>query len=233
MAEACVVDGSKDSSKHKKMADKVEYKNERVKFEEAELSTTNLSERKKTLKIVCVGDYCGGWSKGVYIEDYTSSDGTIVENPNNFPVIGATFATKCVCVQSGEDIRVILWNTAENERFFPVNRTIYRNADGAVVFWGAKGSNMDSALKYHHEVTQIEPDIPIVLLVDNVYQMPVNWIGDGMATQSREEMDAFCARHGFFAWFEMQERAGGEQSVFALAIKTLIDRIISLNPKRV
>ena len=189
-------------------------------------------DRKKFFKIVCVGDYSGGWSKGVYIDDYRSSDDTVSENPNNFPVIGGSFSTKCLCDSSGKEIRIEMWNIPEHERFFPSNKVLYRNSDGAIVFWGAKSNSMECALKFKREVTQIEPNIPFVLVVDNVYQTPAKWLGHGSLINSREEMESFCVEHGFFAWFEMLERAGGEKSVFGQAMSVLINEIISRGEKK-
>jgi hypothetical protein len=185
--------------------------------------------RKKCFKILCVGGYSGGWSKGVYIEDYRSMDETISDDPNNFPIIGADFSTKSLYTKSGDEIRLVIWNLAEHERFFSMNKVHYRNSDGAIVFWGAKSRTMECALKFKHEITKIQPDIPFVLLVDNVFQTPVKWIGEGLVMNSHERMDRFCLEHGFATWFEMRERVGGEKSVFGEAMSTLINEIISRN----
>jgi hypothetical protein len=49
--------------------------------------------------------------------------------------------------------------------------------------------------------------------------------------KSQEETDSFCLEHGFIAWFEIQERAAGEKSVFGQAMRSLINEIISRRNK--
>ena len=194
-----------------------------------EVANGDLSARKKCFKILCVGGYSGGWSKGVYIEDYRSSNETISDDPNNFPIIGANFSAKTLYTKSGDEIRIVMWNLAEHERFFSMNKVHYRNSDGAIVFWGAKSRTMECALKFKHEITEIQPDIPFVLVVDNVFQTPVKWMGEGLVMNSPEGMDNFCLEHGFVTWFEMVERVGGEKSVFGEAMSTLINEIVFRN----
>lgn len=184
---------------------------------------------KKVFKILCVGDYSGGWSKGVHIEDYRSSSETIKENPDNFPVIGGSFSTKSLYDSSGKEIRLVIWNVPEQERFFPTNRILYKGSDGAIVFWGAKSHSMKRALKFKREISEIEPNIPFVFVVDNVFQTPAKWIGQGLTMNSLEEMDSFCHEHGFYTWFEMLERVGGEKSVLGQAMWSLINEITSRN----
>ena len=183
---------------------------------------------KKVFKVVCVGDYSGGWSKGVYIEDYRTS-GAITENPCNFPVIGGCFSSKALYDTSGQKIRIDIWNLPEHERYFPTNRLLSKNSDGAMVFWGARSETIEYALKYRREIAEVEPEIPIVLVVDNVFQTPAKWLGQGLVINSREEMDRFCVENGFFAWFEMLKRGAGESSDFGQAMCTLINEIIFRN----
>ena len=94
------------------------------------------------------------------------------------------------------------------------------------MFWGAKSDSMNGALKYKDEIRKSAPDIPIVLLVDNVFQPPAKWVGEGLVVNSTEEMDDFCTENGFFTWFEMLERAAGEKSVFGQAMATLVNEVV-------
>ena len=183
---------------------------------------------KKVFKVVCVGDYSGGWSKGVYIEDYRTS-GDITENPCNFPVIGGSFSSKTLYDTTGQKIRIDIWNLPEHERYFPTNRLLSKNSDGAMVFWGARSDTIEYAVKYRREIAEVEPEIPIVLVVDNVFQTPAKWLGQGLVINSREEMDRFCVENGFFAWFEMLKRGAGESSDFGQAMCALINEIICRN----
>jgi GTPase SAR1 family protein len=202
----------------------------RTRSNEPEVAIDNSCDGKAIFKILCVGDYSGRWSKGVYIQDYNSSDETIRENPSNGSVIGVDFTLKILYDKSGKRIRLQIWNIGEQERFGNMTRLYYRNAHGVIVFWGAMSQSMDSALKWKHNVSQaLEPDVPFVLVVDNVFRTPKKWIGQDLVMNSLEEMDSFCLEHGFFAWFEMLERAAGGKSVFAQAMSTLVNKIISKN----
>ncbi|XP_028403122.1 ras-related protein Rab-32B-like [Dendronephthya gigantea] len=219
MAEACVITVNNSSElqgnreKELKMNTfSSDVKTRDTSSDKAEVAIVDIASYagKKSFKVACAGDYFGArWSKGVYIDDYTSSDGIIAETPNNLPVIGAKFAVKCLYDTSGNEIQLKIWNLAEHRRYFSVNSKLYRNSDGAIVFWGAKCDSLESVLKYKNEIRTLEPNIPIILLVDNVFQPSTKWIGQGLVMNSREEMDNFCSEHGFFAWFEMLERGAG------------------------
>ena len=107
-------------------------------------------------------------------------------------------------------------------------RVYCKNTHGVIVFWGTRSSSTDNALKWKHHISPfVGQDVPFVLVVDNVLQTPAKWIGEGLVMNSLEEMNSFCLEHGFFAWFEMMERAGGEKSVFGQAMRSLINEIIS------
>ena len=235
MAEACVVNTAKiNTEAQEKPEETIELNISPVKAKDTqsnkpEVSNANSYAGKKVFKIVCVGDYSGGWSKGVYIEDYTSSDGTINENPRNFPVIGGSLSLKTLCDNTGQKIRIEIWNLPENERYFPTNRLFSKNSDGAIVFWGARSDTIECALKYKREITEVKSNIPVVLVVDNVFQTPARWFGHGLVINSLEEMDNFCLENGFFAWFEMLKRGAGEKSVFGEAMSALINEIIARN----
>ena len=101
----------------------------------------------------------------------------------------------------------------------------------APLCFGVQRQTRSNVLKYKNKVTEGKPDLPVVLLVDNVSRRPTEWMGRGLAVNSQHEMDNFCLEHGFFAWFEMRERAGGENSVFGQAMSTLINEIISRNSR--
>ena len=178
----------------------------------------------KILKIVCVGGWSSGWSKGVFINDYIA--GTISENPNNDPVIGVDFSLKDFHVNSNEEVRLQIWNIAEQAKFSSITKIYYKNSKGGIVFWGARSRSMESAIRWKEYISRVEPDIPIILLVDNVFKTPVKWIGEGSVMNSAEEMDTFCSEHGFVAWFEMLERAAGENSVLGQAIATLVNEVV-------
>ena len=155
-----------------------------------EIDNDNFNLAKKSsenlFKILCVGDFSGGWSKGVYIEDYLRSDGTTCENAIEKPVIGFSLSLRTVtCKRSGEKIRLHMWNIAEQERFSTISKIYYKMADGALVFWGAKSRSFESAIKWKANVSQtLQLDIPFVLVVDNVFKTPAKWIGQGLVINS-------------------------------------------------
>lgn len=239
MAEACVDNTAKiDTEAKEKSEDTIELNTLPVKAKGTRSNKPEVSNAipyagiKKVFKVICVGDYSGGWSKGVYIEDYRSSDDTINESPCNFPVIGASFSSKTLYDSTGQEIRVEIWNLPESERYFSTNRLFSRNSDGAIVFWSARSDTIECALKYKREITEVKSDIPIVLVVDNVFQTPAKWFGHGLVINSFEEMDSFCLENGFLAWFEMLKRGAGEKSVFGEAMAALINEIIARNKDR-
>ena len=230
MAKAFVDTANRISDGQEKLEDMIEM----ITFKSN--PTTELSTRSekcsgerniKILKIICVGDCSRGWSKGVFIKDYIA--GTISKNPDNKPVIGAEFFLKIFHVNSNNDVRLQVWNIVEQERFWDMRKSYYRNSKGGIVFWGARSRSMESAIRWKEDISETEPDIPIILLVDNVFKTPEKWIGEGLVMNSTEEMDTFCSEHGFVAWFEMLKRGAGEKSVFGQAMATLVNRIVSTN----
>ena len=228
MAEAFVATANGASGKPEKLEDMIEM----ITFKS---NTTNSIEKPETLigsssggiikllKIICVGDYSGGWSKGVYIHDYVA--GKVSKNPSNNPVIGFDFSLKAFHDNSNNEVKLQIWNIAENWRYRKMANFYCRRSNGGIVFWGARSRSMESAIKWKENICQEKQNIPIVLLVDNVFEAPENWIGNGLVMNSTEEMDSFCSEHGFVAWFEMLERGPGEKSVFGQAMATLVDEI--------
>ena len=226
MAEAFVATANGAGDKPEKLEDMIEM----ITFKS---NTTNSIEKPETLigsssgsiikslKIISVGDYSGRWSKGVYIHDYIA--GEVSKNPPNQPVIGADLSYKVFHDNSNNEVRLQIWNVAENQRFWPVGRVSARGSTGGIVFSGAGSRSMESAIKWKEHICQERPNIPTVLLVDNTLEE--NWIGKGLVMNSTEEMDSFCSEHGFVAWFEMLERGPGEKSVFGQAMATLVDEI--------
>ena len=105
MAEACVSTADKDDKvdnairKMFKIAPFIWNKKDEFetnKPEEAinvDNSQSKAAERLK-FRIICVGPFGGRCGKGVFIEDYLLSNGTIEKNPDNFPVIGAKYTIK-------------------------------------------------------------------------------------------------------------------------------------------
>ena len=189
----------------------------------------NSCDGKTRLKILCAGPYSGAWSKGVYIADYISSNGTINGDSNNGTVIGASYSEKQLYDKLGKRILIQIWNLAEQERSFLVYTIVSRSADGGIVLWGPAMDTIECVLDYKKQITQKKPDLPVILIVDNVFETPKVWMGHGLPINSPKEMDNFCLANGFFAWFEMQKRACGENSVFGCAMATLINEIISRN----
>ena len=185
------------------------------------------SYNKLLLKIFCVGDYSGSWNKQVYIKDYV--DESLSKSNDYAPIIGVDFALKKLHDTSGNEIKLLIWIMNEVERFNRRNmfNIFYKNANGAIVFWGANSSSMDSAVKWKQHVSLTQPNIPFVLVVDNAYRTPVKWIGQGLVMNSTDEMNNFCMEHGFFAWFEMFTRGAGVDSVFGQAMTTLVNEIRS------
>lgn len=188
-------------------------------------------------KLVCVGDFSGSWSKGVYIRDYVQSSPPLTKDTG--PVLGVDFHVKflhrrCELTETENPIRVQIWDVGEQERFSKMLRVYYKNANGAIVFWGAKCSSFKSALKWRETIKKMtDNDLPVVLLVDNVSKggSPVSWIGDGLLMASREAMDEFCHEHEFISWFEMLSRdwTTGENSVFGQAVSRLLDEVMGHN----
>ena len=197
-----------------------------------EVCADNFYDRTGIIKIICVGDYSGGWRKRVYIEDYISPDKTISENPYYSPIIVNDFPSKILHDISGKGIRIQIWNIGEKEKFSQMFKVWCKNSCGVIVFWGARSSSIDNALNWKHHISPlVGQDVPFVLVVDNVSKTPAKWIGEGLVMNSEKDMNSFCLEHGLFAWFEVQERAGGEKSVFGQAMKSLINEIISRKKK--
>ena len=221
---------SDDQGKREDMIKMITFKSNRM----TELSTRSKKPENgigspgkssiEILKIVCVGVWSGGWSKGVYINDYIA--GTISENPDNNPVIGVDFFLKVFHDNSNGEVRLQIWNIAEQERFWNMTKIYYKTSKGGIVLWGAGSRSMESAIRWKEDISRTEPDIPIVLLVDNVFKTPKKWIGEELVMNSADEMDNFYSEHGFVTWFVMLECAAGENSVFGQAMATLVNEIV-------
>ena len=72
----------------------------------------------------------------MYINDYIA--GTISENPDNNTVIVVDFFLKGFHNNSNVEVRLLIWNITENEKFWNISRMYCRNSKGGIVFWSVK-----------------------------------------------------------------------------------------------
>ncbi|KAJ7364992.1 hypothetical protein OS493_007628 [Desmophyllum pertusum] len=195
------------------------------------------SDNDRLLKIVCVGDYTGGFrTKGVFIDDYLQVRPPI-KSAFRLPVVGVDFKLKIKWQRSEAEkpflIKLQIWEIGEHERFSNMTRIYYKLSLGALVFWGTgRPSSLDGAIKWRQSIRKLPPSIPCVLVTDNVAKE--QWIGPGKIFESEVALDEFCKDHGFVDHFEIKSRdwESGEKSVFGQAVNCLLNEILQSEQKR-
>ena len=198
------------------------------------------SDNDRLLKIVCVGDYTGGFrTKGVFIDDYLQVRPPI-KSVFRLPVLGVDFYLKIIKWQRSEAekpflIKLQIWEIGEQERFSNMTHVYYKFSLGALVFWGTSNpSSLEGAIKWRQNIRKLLPSIPCVLVTDNVAKEPLQWIGPGKIFESEVALDEFCKDHGFVDHFEIKSRdwESGEKSVFGQAVNCLLDEIFGQSKKK-
>ena len=112
MAEACLVHSANDktaenSGENVELIALKSNATTETNNTEVAINIDNSHAGKRIFDIICAGNFSLSWSKGVYIDDYVSSDGKINENPDNLPVIGAAHSVKCLNrIKAGGEIRL-------------------------------------------------------------------------------------------------------------------------------
>ena len=225
------------------LPEKVNEKCLRTLGREVEMQTfkTNVVRGEKNndflVKIICVGDYTGGFrTKGVVIDDYRQVQPGV--NPCKRPVIGVDFHLKTIKWPRRDTEEAVLislqfWEIGEQERLSNMTRVYYKFSHGAFVFWGTRApSSLEAAKKWRESIRRFLPSIPCVLITDNVTkpgQEPLQWIGPGKIFENDVALNQFCKDHGFVDHFEIKSRdwESGEKSVFGQAVTRLLNVIFN------
>ncbi|KAF8457170.1 P-loop containing nucleoside triphosphate hydrolase protein [Terfezia claveryi] len=106
------------------------------------------SDQDPTLKILLIGPSSGGKTSLLlrYVDD-------IFDTETATATIGVDFRTKKVSVR-GKPYRLLLFDTAGQERFQPLTSSYYRNAQGVIIVYDT--SNRDSFLSMEDWFRQAE-----------------------------------------------------------------------------
>merc|ERR1712000_145609 len=144
--------------------------------------------------------------------------------------IGVDFALKVINWDQNTVVRLQLWDIAGQERFGNMTRVYYREAVGAfVVFDVTRVATFEAVQKWKSDIDSkvtLPPDdrpIPVVLLANKCDLNPK----DGL---NKEDMDKFCAEHGFAGFFQTsaKDNVGIDQGA-----KFLVQKILETDVSRV
>ncbi|KAF8471915.1 rab protein [Kalaharituber pfeilii] len=107
-----------------------------------------MSSEDPTIKILLIGPSSGGKTSLLlrYVDD-------IFDTESSTATIGVDFRTKKVSVR-GKPYRLLLFDTAGQERFRTLTSSYYRNAQGVIVVYDT--SNRDSFLSMSHWFGEVE-----------------------------------------------------------------------------
>uniref|UniRef100_A0A061R075 Ras-related protein Rab-23 n=1 Tax=Tetraselmis sp. GSL018 TaxID=582737 RepID=A0A061R075_9CHLO len=139
----------------------------------------------REVKVLVVGNGAVGktsmikrFCKGVFTDEYKKT-------------IGVDFLEKVIHVDSlGEDVRLMLWDTAGQEEFDAITRSYYRGAGAAVLaFSTVDRDSFDAIPKWKEKVTKEAGDIAMALV-----QNKVDLIDQAVVTS--EEAEAMAKRLG-------------------------------------
>jgi len=123
---------------------------------------------------------------------------------NNYKsTIGVDFALKVLEWDDNTVVRLQLWDIAGQERFGNMTRVYYKEACGAiVVFDVTTPKSFEAVERWKNDIDEkvMLSDggrIPVVLLANKCDLLE----DESSFHLSSEEMDQFCADHGFHSWF--------------------------------
>lgn len=114
------------------------------------------------IKVVIVGNGAVGKSsmiqrfcRGIFTRNYKKT-------------IGVDFLERCVRV-SGEDVRLMLWDTAGQEEFDAITKAYYRGAQACVIVFSTTDRRSFDAVESWKRKVDVEcPDIPMVLVQNKI-----------------------------------------------------------------
>lgn len=142
------------------------------------------------------------------------------------------FALKVINWDQNTVVRLQLWDIAGQERFGNMTRVYYREAVGAfVVFDVTRVATFEAVQKWKADIDSkvtLPPDdrpIPVVLLANKCDLNPKDGLG-----RNKEEMDKFCAEHGFAGWFETSAK---DNLGIDKGAKFLVQKILESDVSRV
>merc|ERR1711991_1013224 len=145
--------------------------------------------------------------------------------------IGVDFALKVINWDQNTVVRLQLCDIAGQERFGNMTRVYYREAVGAfVVFDVTRIATQEAVQKWKADIDSkvtLPPDdrpIPVVLQAN---KCDLN--KDGLS-RHKEDMDKFCAEHGFAGWFETSAK---DNVGIDKAAKYLVQKILESDVSRV
>lgn len=161
------------------------------------------SQREQLHKILVVGE-CGV-GKTCLIRHYMHGS----FQSANKATIGVDFALK---VLPEKQITLQIWDIAGQERYGQMTRVYFLSAVGAMVVAEInKPETYEAAINWKRDVDSkvflpgsAQKPIPCVLLLNK------SDMGD--SHMSDEELDDFCKRHGFKAWFKVSAKTGNNVS---------------------
>ena len=144
--------------------------------------------------------------------------------------IGVDFALKVLQWDAETTVRLQLWDIAGQERFGNMTRVYYREAVGAfVVFDVTRVATFEATTKWINDIRQkvtLPPDdrpIAVVLLCNKSDLAPKDGLG-----RSKEDMDRFCAEHGFAGWFETSAKDNvGIDGAAKFLVKKILESDVS------
>ncbi|CAF1086365.1 unnamed protein product [Rotaria sp. Silwood1] len=150
--------------------------------------TMNQSQSNRPYKILFIGDSAVGktslmfrFSDNIFTETFT-------------PTIGIDFKVKTITLR-GKLVRLQLWDTAGQEKFFNITRSYYRNADAIILVYDrSSASSFQNVSRWMKNIDDNAPDDVIRILVGNksdLHHSIVISSQDGQKLADRYHVDYF------------------------------------------
>eukprot|EP00759_Apiculatamorpha_spiralis_P017617 PhF_6_TR23779/c0_g1_i1/m.33264/K07904/RAB11A; Ras-related protein Rab-11A len=135
-------------------------------------------------KIVVIGD--SGVGKSNLMTRYTCDEFS-VETPST---IGVEFMTKTLTI-SGRDVKAQIWDTAGQEKFRAIARSVYNGAKGAMIVYDITNqSSMNNVPSWIEELKKYADPPPVMMLIGNKCDL------EHLRVVKKDTANAFAQQHG-------------------------------------
>ncbi|WFD36457.1 hypothetical protein MCUN1_003336 [Malassezia cuniculi] len=166
------------------------------------------------LKIIVIGDAAVGKSSLLV---RLTEDRFLVDSD---PTIGIEFGSHLVTLETGERIKLQVWDTAGSEQFRSITRSYYKGSAGCLLVYDvSERSSFEHLPSWLKDVRDQAEEGATVALVGNMADLP-----EERRQVTQEEGAAFAEEHGLLFYETSAKTGANVHAVFNAVAKHVYER---------